>query len=32
MDTHLPTPGVSGSQAGGYVGPGVSTLSVGLTD
>ncbi len=25
MDTHLPTPGVSGSQAGGYVGPDVST-------
>ncbi len=25
MDTHLPTPGVSGSQAGGYVRSGVST-------
>ncbi len=24
MDTHLPTPGVSGSQTGGYVGPDVS--------
>jgi len=31
VDTHLPTPGVSGYQAGGYVGSGVSTRSTGAS-